>query len=155
MKEKFTAHILKEDCVSFFNLCVSLTSFFVEVRIQKANTESVRYNKSRWNTQWRFKEDTEVRRRQPRINHGRGRDHLLWCTWDGNTSNEVWKGQFFGFPITSIKIWQHICASCMNITWLKQHRQRTFVLRLLSVRHMFFIILKKRSSMSSGSACSS
>ena len=29
------------------------------------------------------------------------------------------------------------------------------VLRLLSVRHMFSIILKKRSSMSSGSACSS
>ena len=24
MKEKFTAHILKEDCVSFFNLCASL-----------------------------------------------------------------------------------------------------------------------------------
>ena len=29
------------------------------------------------------------------------------------------------------------------------------VLSLLSVRHMFFIILKKRSSISSGSACSS
>ena len=43
--------------------------------------------------------------------------------------------------------------SCMNITWLKQQRQRTLVLRLLSSRYMFFIILKKRSSMSSGSAC--
>ena len=31
----------------------------------------------------------------------------------------------------------------------------TLVLRLLSVRHMFLIILKKRNSMSSESACSS
>ena len=134
-------------------MCLT-TSVFVEVRIQKANIELVRYNKSWWNTQWRFKEDSKVHRRQPRINHGRGHDHLLWCTRDDNTGNEVWKGQSFGSR-SRVKIWQHICASCMNIIWLKQQRRRTSVFRLLSIRHMFFIILKKRSSMSSGSACSS
>ena len=29
MKEKFTTHISKEECVSFFNLCASLPSFFL------------------------------------------------------------------------------------------------------------------------------
>ena len=37
----------------------------------------------------------------------------------------------------------------------EKERRRTLVLRLLSIRHMFSIILKKRSSMSNGSACSS
>ena len=30
MKEKFTAHISKEDYVSFFNLCASLPSFLLK-----------------------------------------------------------------------------------------------------------------------------
>jgi len=35
MKEKFTAHISKEDCVSFFNLCASLPSFLLKSKFKR------------------------------------------------------------------------------------------------------------------------
>ena len=35
MKEKFTAHILKEDCVSFFNLCASLPPFLLKSEFKR------------------------------------------------------------------------------------------------------------------------
>ena len=35
MKEKFTAHISKEDCVSFFNLCASLPSFLLKPEFER------------------------------------------------------------------------------------------------------------------------
>ena len=35
MKEKFTAHISKEDCVSFFNLCASLPSFMLKSKFER------------------------------------------------------------------------------------------------------------------------
>ena len=35
MKEKFTAHISKEDCVSFFNLCASLPSYLLKSEFER------------------------------------------------------------------------------------------------------------------------
>ena len=35
MKDKFTAHISKEDCVSFFNLCASLPSFLLKSEFER------------------------------------------------------------------------------------------------------------------------
>jgi len=35
MKEKFTTHISKEDCVSFFNLCASLPSFLLKSEFER------------------------------------------------------------------------------------------------------------------------
>ena len=35
MKEKFTAHISKEDCVSFINLCASLPSFLLKSEFER------------------------------------------------------------------------------------------------------------------------
>ena len=35
MKEKFTTHILKEDCVSFFNLCASLPLYLLKSEFKR------------------------------------------------------------------------------------------------------------------------
>ena len=35
MEEKFTAHIKKEDCISFFNLCASLPSFILKSEFER------------------------------------------------------------------------------------------------------------------------
>ena len=35
MKEKFTAHISKEDCVSFFNLCASLSQCLLKSEFER------------------------------------------------------------------------------------------------------------------------
>ena len=35
MKEKFTAHISKEDCVSFFNLCASLPPCLLKFEFER------------------------------------------------------------------------------------------------------------------------
>ena len=35
MEEKFTAHIKKEDCISFFNLCASLPSFMLKSEFER------------------------------------------------------------------------------------------------------------------------
>ena len=35
MEEKFTAHVKKEDCISFFNLCASLPSFMLKSEFER------------------------------------------------------------------------------------------------------------------------
>ena len=35
MEEKFTAHVKKEDCISFFNPCASLPSFMLKSEFER------------------------------------------------------------------------------------------------------------------------
>jgi hypothetical protein len=72
MSKKFTAHIKKEDCISFFNLCASLPEHLRKTKFERQTQK--KYTTIRADE---IHNDTEVHRKQPWINHGRVREHLL------------------------------------------------------------------------------
>ena len=67
MKEKFTAHISKEGCVSFFNLCASLPPFLLKSEFERQTQNKYAttgdeeiHNKDLWNIQKYVEDNPEL-----------------------------------------------------------------------------------------------
>ena len=77
MEEKFTAHIKKEDCISFFNLCASLPSFMLKSEFERqtenkyATTRDEEIHNKDLRNIHKYIEDN------PGLTMEEGRDHLL------------------------------------------------------------------------------